>query len=37
MFFDGFPVKGRCPAGDVHVAGGFVFVLPTTTVVFDNA
>jgi hypothetical protein len=28
MFFDGFPDKGRCPAGDGHAAIGYVFVLP---------
>ncbi len=36
MFFDGFPQKGRCPAGGAHVAKGFVFVLPTTTVKIDE-
>jgi hypothetical protein len=29
MFFNGDPnIKGRCPAGDVHHAQGFVFYLP---------
>ncbi len=36
MFFDGSTAKGRCPAGGVHVAQGFVFVLPTTNVVLDD-
>jgi hypothetical protein len=28
MLFDGFPAKGRCPAGGAHQAAGFDFVLP---------
>jgi hypothetical protein len=28
MFFDGFPGKGVCPAGDGHAPAGFNFVLP---------
>jgi len=28
LFFDGFPEKGRCPAGGGHAAAGFNFVLP---------
>jgi hypothetical protein len=28
MFYDGFPDKGRCPAGGGHEAAGFNFVLP---------
>ena len=27
MFFDGFPSKGRCAAGDGHQAAGFDFAL----------
>jgi hypothetical protein len=36
LFFDGFPEKGTCPAGGPHQAAGFIFVLPTTTVKFDD-
>jgi hypothetical protein len=28
LFFDGFPDKGKCPAGGGHEAHGFNFVLP---------
>ena len=28
MFFDGYPDKGVCAAGNGHDAAGFVFVLP---------
>src|ERR1051325_1543428 len=28
MFFDGYPEKGACPAGNGHAAQGYVFVLP---------
>src|SRR5262249_45424249 len=28
MFFDGYPTKGLCPAGDAHVPAGYDFVLP---------
>lgn len=28
LFFDGYPDKGRCPAGGGHAAAGFVFFLP---------
>ena len=28
MFFDGYPGKGRCPAGEGHVAVGYYFRLP---------
>ena len=28
MFFDGYPDKGKCPAGGGHQAAGFNFVLP---------
>jgi hypothetical protein len=27
LFYDGFPQKGRCPAGGGHVAQGYIFVL----------
>jgi hypothetical protein len=27
MFYDGYPTKGRCPAGGTHVAQGYNFVL----------
>jgi len=27
MFFDGYPNKGRCPAGGGHVAQGYEFIL----------
>jgi hypothetical protein len=27
MFYDGYPQKGRCPAGGGHVAQGYNFVL----------
>ncbi|HRD76012.1 MAG TPA: hypothetical protein PK264_08735 [Hyphomicrobiaceae bacterium] len=30
MFFDGYPAKGRCPAGGGHVAQGFNFGLDFT-------
>jgi hypothetical protein len=30
MFFDGFPENGTCPAGGMHEAAGFNFVLRTT-------
>jgi hypothetical protein len=39
MFFDGFPGKGICPAGDGHEALGFNFVLPHVddeTTTFDS-
>jgi hypothetical protein len=36
LFFDGFPHKGVCPAGGPHDAAGFVFVLHTTAVKFDD-
>jgi hypothetical protein len=36
LFFDGFTQKGVCPAGGPHEAAGFVSVLPTTTVKFDD-
>jgi hypothetical protein len=35
MFFDGFPDKGRCPAGGGHQAAGFNFVLPHKTTKID--
>jgi hypothetical protein len=28
MFYDGYPNKGRCAAGEGHLAQGFNFVLP---------
>ena len=28
LFFDGYPDKGRCPAGGGHIAIGYNFVLP---------
>jgi hypothetical protein len=28
LFFDGYPDKGRCPAGNGHTAAGYNFVLP---------
>ncbi|OUJ70464.1 hypothetical protein BXP70_24195 [Hymenobacter crusticola] len=28
MFYDGYPDKGRCAAGDGHAAAGYNFVLP---------
>ena len=28
MFYDGYPDKGRCAAGDGHLAQGFNFILP---------
>ena len=28
LFFDGYPEKGRCPAGGGHIAIGYNFVLP---------
>src|SRR5271156_4460798 len=31
LFYDGYPQKGRCPAGGGHVAQGFDFVLPHDT------
>jgi hypothetical protein len=46
MYFDGFPQKGVCAAGDTHQAAGFNFVLPHdlpsaldfdfNPIVFDN-
>lgn len=39
MFFDGYPDKGRCPAGGTHQAQGFNFVLPfhlDETAIFDS-
>ena len=37
IFFNGYPSKGRCPAGGAHVAQGYEFVLPHDVAETRNA